>query len=369
MTYAVEVSNLRHDYRARAGDAPAVDGVSLEIEKGELFALLGPSGCGKTTTLRCIAGLMRPTSGEIRLNGKAVVSNKGFVSAHKRAIGMVFQDYAIWPHMTVFENVAFPLRVGHKVPRSEINQLVMRTLETVQLDHLAKRGATQLSGGQQQRVALARALVREPAVLLLDEPLSNLDARLREEMRDELREILQRLDVTAVFVTHDQTEALAMASRIALMRDGKVVQIATPRELYDDPSSRGVAASVGAINFYPGTVLEQTSGENGVIVETALGKVHAQAGAGVTAEPGTSVTIGIRPENVHVYSTRPAATDNVFEGIVRKVEYLGSTVDLRVEVGGQLVRASRPAMEWTGDRDNTVAYIEVPALTCIALTD
>jgi iron(III) transport system ATP-binding protein len=366
MTHAVEVSNLRHDYRSRRGDPPAIDDVSLQIEPGELFALLGPSGCGKTTTLRCIAGLIRPTSGEIRLNGHVVVSDKGYVSAHKRKIGMVFQDYAIWPHMTVFQNVAFSLQVGGGVPRAEIHDRVMRMLAVVQLDHLAKRPATQLSGGQQQRVALARALVREPSLLLLDEPLSNLDATLREQMRDELRDLLQRLHVTAIFVTHDQTEALAMASRIALMRDGAVVQVATPRELYDGPVTRTAAASVGSINLYPGTVVE-SAGSRGTIVDTALGKIRSEST--VDAQPGDRVNVGVRPENVLVHVTDPVATENVYTGRVRSGKFLGGTVDLVLDIDGQSVRATRPSVEWTSPDADIPAYVQLPSAHCIVLPE
>src|SRR5438552_9240906 len=220
---AVIVSDLVKTFADRRDRVRAVDGVSFQIEEGEFYTLLGPSGCGKTTTLRCIAGLERTDGGQIIVDGKIVSSHSPnvFVPPHKRDIVMVFQSYAIWPHMTVFENVAFPLRVSkQRVPRSEITRRVEAALALVQLEGYGGRMATQLSGGQQQRLALARALVREPKLLLLDEPLSNLDAKLREHMRAELRDIQRRLGVTTIYVTHDQIEALSMSNRIALMEQG-----------------------------------------------------------------------------------------------------------------------------------------------------
>jgi iron(III) transport system ATP-binding protein len=284
-------------------------------------------------------------SGVIRLNGKPVVSGKRYVPTYRRDISMVFQDYAVWPNMTVTQNVAFPLTTGKRIAKQEMRGRVESALSMVGLDHLSARHATQLSGGQQQRLSLARALVREPAVLLLDEPLSNLDAGLRERMRAELRQIQEKAGVTTILVTHDQVEALSMATRIALMNEGRIVQIATPRELYERPASRFVAQFVGTGTFYDGTVIAtETGGDPGALmVETSLGKVTATSHHPWTA--GEQVTLAIRPEHVRVHRKAPAAGTNVFAGTVRNALYLGGSVDLHVEAGGQLLRADVPADE------------------------
>ncbi len=230
----------------RTGRVRAVDDVSFTVEEGELFTLLGPSGCGKTTTLRSIAGLETPDGGEIRIRDRVLFSSKQRirVPANERGLGMVFQSYAIWPHMNVYKNVAFPLQVlprRRRPGRKELRERVERVLAVVQLDQLASRQATDLSGGQQQRLALARALVMEPPLLLLDEPLSNLDAKLREDMRFELKRLQRELGITGIYVTHDQVEALAMSNRVAVMRAGKIEQVGRPREVYEAPKSRFVA--------------------------------------------------------------------------------------------------------------------------------
>jgi iron(III) transport system ATP-binding protein len=234
----------------RAGRVRAVDDISFDVEDGELFTLLGPSGCGKTTTLRCVAGLETPDSGEITIGDRVLYSSKRRirVSANERGLGMVFQSYAIWPHMNVYRNVAFPLQVlprSRRPGRKQLRDRVERVLAVVQLDQLAGRQATDLSGGQQQRLALARALVMEPPLLLLDEPLSNLDAKLREDMRFELKRLQRELGITGVYVTHDQVEALAMSNRVAVMRAGKIEQVGRPREVYEAPKSRFVADFIG----------------------------------------------------------------------------------------------------------------------------
>src|SRR5438067_7033773 len=239
----------------------AVQNVSFEVPEGKLFTLLGPSGCGKTTTLRSIAGLEKPTAGEIEVGARVVYSSdRGiFVAPNKRNFGMVFQSYAIWPHMNVFQNVAFPLEV-RKLGKRDIREKVMRVLQAVQLDHLVDREATKLSGGQQQRLALARALVVEPQLLLLDEPLSNLDAKLRDRMRTELKRLQRELNLTTIYVTHDQSEALALSHEIAVMNEGRVVQIGTPREIYETPKNQFVADFVGSTNFIGGTVTSVDGG-------------------------------------------------------------------------------------------------------------
>src|SRR2546422_4589811 len=241
----LKVSGLCTEYIDEHGNAVrAAQDVSFEVPPGKLFTLLGPSGCGKTTTLRSIAGLERPRAGEILVGGEIIYSStkQVFVPPNRRGLGMVFQSYAIWPHMTVFENAAFPLQVGKKrSPRKQIQERVMRVLKVVALEEMAERQATDLSGGQQQRLALARALVLEPPLLLLDEPLSNLDAKLREEMRFELKRLQRELGITGIYVTHDQVEALAMSNRVAVMRDGRIEQVGAPRAVYESPSSRFVA--------------------------------------------------------------------------------------------------------------------------------
>src|SRR6187551_822991 len=237
----LKVVNLKKTYTSEAGKVGAVEGVDFEVQAGEVFALLGPSGCGKTTTLRCIAGLETPDSGQIWIGDRPIYDDrtKLIVPVYRRGVGMVFQSYAIWPHMTVFDNVAFPLvRGGFRVSKSEVKERVNNALRLVQMDGFGDRPAPLLSGGQQQRVALARALVYEPQVLLLDEPLSNLDAKLREDMRGEIADLVKRLQITTLFVTHEQIEALTMSDKIGLMRDGCIVQEGTPSEIYGAPSQR-----------------------------------------------------------------------------------------------------------------------------------
>ena len=280
----------------------AVDGISLDVETGKLITLLGPSGCGKTTTLRCLAGLERPHAGRIVIGNRTVFDSakRIFVPASDRGIGMVFQSYAIWPHMTVFENVAFPLRVARNKEifrRRRSRERVARMLDMVQLTGFAQRPATQLSGGQQQRLAFARGLVHEPAILLLDEPLSNLDAKLREQMRLELKRLQRTLGITTVYVTHDQSEALALSDEIAVFDSGRIVQRGTPQEIYRQPKTPFVADFVGSANFLPGTV----RGSDGDLtaVDTAHGVMRC-----TFAEPigvGMKAFVTARPEDITLY--------------------------------------------------------------------
>src|SRR5919199_1557974 len=318
----IRVSNLVKIFPDRKERVYAVNDVSFTVEDGQFYTLLGPSGCGKTTTLRCIAGLEKPDAGDIEVGGVVVCStaSRTYVPAHKRDIGMVFQSYAIWPHMTVFENAAFPLRVGQKkYSNDEVKKKVLEALRTVELGGLEGRMATQLSGGQQQRLALARALVREPRVLLLDEPLSNLDAKLREQMRGELRDLQRRLGITTLYVTHDQVEALSMSNRIAVMATGKIVQEGSPREIYQRPTTRFVADFVGSANFLEAEVVGR--GEvGGMRLRTPAGPLQAVCPGGVQA--GEQVSLSIRPENIRLHSTEPAAT-NVLPGVVEQLMFLG----------------------------------------------
>ncbi|HEY0889100.1 MAG TPA: ABC transporter ATP-binding protein [Nocardioides sp.] len=332
-SYAGEKTGKRGSNGARVF---AVNNVNLSVEPGEMFTLLGPSGCGKTTTLRSIAGLERPDSGTISVKGRALfAAGNGVkavnVPANRRGLGMVFQSYAIWPHMTVFDNVAFPLQVRPRQERpskAEIEQRVGRVLEVMELRQYSERLATKLSGGQQQRLALARALVIEPELLLLDEPLSNLDAKLRESLRYELKRLQRELGITSIYVTHDQIEALSLSSHIAVMRDGEVMQLGKPRDIYENPTSKFVAEFIGSSNFVQGHVLSRT-GED-YVVESAAGRLHLQSAAAMPA--GSEVSVSIRPEAVELYTQRPADLQNVWEGVVGTRAFLGDAVDHLVAV-------------------------------------
>jgi iron(III) transport system ATP-binding protein len=360
---AIRVQGLYHQYSAQ--DRPSVDNVSFEVADGEFYTLLGPSGCGKTTTLRCVAGLEDPLSGLIELDGQTVVSDKYRIPANKRDIGLVFQDYAVWPHMTVFENVAYPLRVGRRVPRSSIRPRVEEALSTVGLDQFTSRRATQLSGGQQQRLSLARALVRQPKVLLLDEPLSNLDASLREQMRTELRGIQRRLKIATLFVTHDQVEALSMSNRIAVMRNGCIVQEGTPREIYQTPNSEFVARFVGLATFLPGTVVEQDF-DTTAAVQTSMGTL--QISTHRTVQMGEAVTVVVRPEDVVVYPHRDRSDGvNTFDGEIQAAYFVGDAVHFRVRLGDEVIRATGPGRVRLrrGDR----VHVTLPPEACTLLRD
>lgn len=334
------IEGLHTEYTTPGGQVvKAAQDVSFAVAEGQLFTLLGPSGCGKTTTLRSIAGLERPTAGEISVGNRVVFSSarRIFVPPNRRGFGMVFQSYAIWPHMTVFENAAFPLEVGERRrSRAQAREHVMRVLAAVQLEDLAERPATALSGGQQQRLALARALVMEPALLLLDEPLSNLDAKLRERMRFELKRLQRELQITTVYVTHDQTEALALSRQIAVMHQGRVQQIGTPRQIYERPSNRFVADFVGTTNILEGTVRRVADGRS--VVETDLGPVEAQAIDDLA--PGDRVVISVRPEHVELLEGAPAAA-NVWPGRVEQKVFLGEAVDFQVAVGSRTLLSRR----------------------------
>ncbi len=324
----IRIEDLGVTFRTDHGDVHAVKGVSIHVAEGEFYTLLGPSGCGKTTTLRCLAGLERPTVGRILLDGEAVYdANRDVtVPTHQRDIAMVFQSYAIWPHLTVFENVAFPLReMRPRVRDSEIRDRVARSLELVQLSGYDLRPAPFLSGGQQQRLALARAICRESPVVLLDEPLSNLDAKLRAETRLELRSLVKRLGMTAVYVTHDQTEALTMADRVAVMNAGEIVQESSPREIYQRPKSRFVASFIGQINFLEGAVSAPG------VVDTAAGKLRFATSDG--PEAGTRVTVAIRPENLFPCVDGLTSDGNLLDGEVEEVVFLGGMLECVVKTG------------------------------------
>jgi len=304
-------------------DVRAVDDVTLDIKKGELFFLLGPSGCGKTTCLRTVAGFYHPDSGDLYFDD--VLMND--VPPHKRNTGMVFQNYALWPHMTVYENVEYGLSV-RKLKKSERQKQVAEALEIVRMSEYADRTANQLSGGQQQRIALARALVIKPDVLLLDEPLSNLDAKLRLEMREEIKRIHSESGVTAIYVTHDQKEALSLADRVAVMNSGKIIQVGTPREIYNYPNSQFVADFIGETNFISGK-LASVSGQSG-IVESDIGNIQS-INVSSDIAVGASILCSVRPESISVInSSMPVDKVNRFNAKVLNLTYLGNVEEYQL---------------------------------------
>jgi iron(III) transport system ATP-binding protein len=358
------VDSLVKDYVAERRANRVIDGISFSIESGHLYSLLGPSGCGKTTTLRCVAGLEQADKGTITLGADVLCRPGVHVPPERRDIGMVFQSYAIWPHMTVFENAAFPLRVTRpRVRADEVRRRVESALALVRLDGLGGRMATQLSGGQQQRLALARALVREPRVLLLDEPLSNLDAKLRDQMRGEVRELQQRLGITTLFVTHDQAEALSMSDRVAVMGDGRIAQEGTPTEIYQRPQTKYVADFVGKVNLVDATVVEWTSSDT--VALAMLGeRIAAPCPGGVAA--GEQVLLSIRPEEVRTHRDRPDLP-NLIEGVVQRVEFLGDMCECTVLAGGQrlLVRHS----PWQRPEVGQTIFAELRRESCTVLSE
>ena len=331
----IEVENLSLTYRSSSGSHLAVNDISFRVERGQFYTLLGPSGCGKTTILRSVAGLERPDLGEIRIDGVPVSSSTRdvWVPPNRREIGMVFQSYAIWPHMSVFENAAFPLCYGEKrVAPGEIRERVNKVLALVQLDQLADRPAPNLSGGQQQRLALARAFVMEPKVLLLDEPLSNLDAKLREEMRTELRHLVKATGVTTIFVTHEQIEALTLSDVIAVMNEGRIAQEGPPLDIYRQPNSAFVADFIGHSNLVAGIVAGKTNVQGSVEVECTLGRLACTASA--SANPGEKVVVAIRPEHIELM-TRGDADENQLRGVLESASFIGNVMDCTVRIKEQ----------------------------------
>ena len=310
----------------RYSDFYAARDVSLDVAEGEFLTLLGPSGCGKTTTLRMIAGFVEPTSGSVSIGGRDVTH----LPPWRRNTGLVFQNYALFPHMSVVQNVGFGLEM-RDIPKAERGPKIMEALRLVRLDHLADRLPRQLSGGQQQRVALARALVFRPDVLLLDEPLSNLDAKLRHEVRIEIRRLQQRLGITTVMVTHDQEEALTMADRLVVMSEGQVRQVGTQRELYEHPTSRFIAGFVGRSSFLTGRMDRNTFTSDGGLTIRCEKQLEGRA------------VLALRPERVSVGPEMPANAENAFAGTVEFVSYLGGLIDVHVRLSEQdLVVAQVP---------------------------
>ncbi len=312
---AVEISNVTKNF----GEVVAVDDVSIRIMDGEFFSLLGPSGCGKTTTLRMIGGFELPTEGTISIMGE----RQGFKPPYQRPVNTVFQNYALFPHMSVEQNIAFGLEM-RKVAKDEIKSRVQEMLNLVQLPNMGRRKPKQLSGGQRQRIALARALINHPKVLLLDEPLGALDLKLRKDMQLELKAIQERVGITFVYVTHDQEEAITMSDRIAVMSDGKVLQIGSPEEIYEHPQSLFVADFIGESNFIPGTV---TKHGEGLGIELSDGRLMEAAWAEPSVEIGEAAVISVRPEKVHIYPVDAAVQmDHMSQlsGVIEQTVYIGT---------------------------------------------
>jgi iron(III) transport system ATP-binding protein len=330
----IRIRGVAKRYYSEGKTITALDGVDLTIEANRIFTLLGPSGCGKTTLLRCIVGLEAPDEGEISIGGEVVWSKEKNVSIppEKRGLGMVFQTYAIWPHMDVFDNVAYPLQV-RGVARDVIRERVAKTLRFVQLEGYEKRPATRLSGGQQQRVAHARALVAEPKVILFDEPLSNLDAKLRDETRKELKEFLGKLSITAVYVTHDRVEALALSDTIAVMRAGRIVELGTPQKIYFDADTQFVADFIGRANLVKARVRSQEPDRT--IVDCGLGVIACQRR---DFPVGADATLCIRPEFIHLAGGE-AGGENVVNGRIESQVFVGEAWESEIRAGSELLLA------------------------------
>jgi iron(III) transport system ATP-binding protein len=333
----VQVKSLHKKF----GDVTVLNNINFTIKEGEFFTLLGPSGCGKSTTLNSIAGLETPTSGSITVGGVPFVDTdkKLYMPTEERNLGMVFQSYALWPHMTVEQNLVMPLAI-RKVSKEEKASRIHEALDTVGLAHLKDRFPHQLSGGQQQRVALARALVYSPSVLLLDEPLSNLDAKLREQSRAWLKRLQVELGITTVYVTHDQDEALSLSDRIAVMFEGQMTQIGTPAEIYEKPATAAVAAFVGSCNFFTGS-LEQISGGTAHVRLDNTGLVVKVAST-LDLKPGDAVTVAVRPERLRITPSANAAGANVLETTVLTRSYVGSRYEYGLKLGSNVVQVVSP---------------------------
>lgn len=332
----ISIRSLKKEFRRKGGHVvKAIDDVSLDVEPGEFLVLLGPSGCGKTTLLRSIAGLEMPDSGEIHVSGTPVFQPNLNVPPERRDLGMIFQSYALWPHMSVLKNVEYPLKARQgKLTKDEIRQKASRVLELLGLSEMAESFPSHLSGGQQQRVALARALVGGRRLILFDEPLSNVDAKVRETLRRELKIMQSELGFSAVYVTHDQTEAMELADRIAVVKNGKIEQVASPQDLYDKPVSRYVADFIGAANFTEGSVTEICD-DGTVTVETAFGSVVAQ---GVGYSSGDEIVLLSRPERCEITVDDPRTVNSWPVEVGRRVFY-GAHVEIEGQINGVVFRA------------------------------
>lgn len=343
------------------GSVIAVDNISFEVEKNELLTLLGPSGCGKTTTLRCIAGLEKPEHGEIYIRDRLVFSSqkKIFIPPDKRRLGIVFQSYAIWPHMTVFQNIAYPL-VERKVPKHEIETRVRNILRLTGLEELEQRYATFLSGGQQQRVALARSLVYNPVLLLLDEPLSNLDAKLRESMRVEIVELQKKVNITAIYVTHDQAEAMAISNRIIVMNEGKIVQLDSPQRIYSNPRNQFVAQFIGRSKLFSGQVAKQIPGSKHRLVKIKVaGQIYEmECNVPPSIKEGEKLTICVKDVNVDISRQLPEENKNIMEGEVSVSLFMGDYVDYKVLIGGEEIRVKGDPREEFHRGDKVFVWVD-----------
>lgn len=356
----IEIQNLFKRFQK----VVAINRIQLEVNEGEMLTLLGPSGCGKTTTLRCIAGLEKPEEGDIVIDGKPMLS-QGFVPPSKRGIGMVFQNYAVWPHMKVFNNIAYGLKL-QKIPKKEIHESVHNVLALVGLAGLENRYPSQLSGGQQQRVALARALVRNPKVLLLDEPLSNLDAKLREELRFEIKSLVRRMGITSVYVTHDQAEAMVISDRIAVMDSGNVIQLGTAQEIYQKPANKFVADFIGTMNFMSGEIVEVLQDTDQVYVSTEFSKkLLCQTKDSSDTISGKKVHASIRPEDVEVFTDPPKATENIFKGTIAHKAYLGNFLYFFVNINDTMIRVQ--VSHHLPQEEGEEIYLFLDPLKCMIL--
>jgi len=327
------------------------------VNQGEILTLLGPSGCGKTTTLRCIAGLERPDEGDVVIDGKPMFS-QGFVPPSQREIGMVFQNYAVWPHMKVFDNVAYGLKI-QKLPKKIIGERVRETLESLGLAGLEGRFPGQLSGGQQQRVALARALVGNPKVLLLDEPLSNLDAKLREKMRFEIKSLVRRMGITSVYVTHDQAEAMVISDRVSVMNAGNIVQVGTPEEIYKKPASRFIADFIGTTNFISGEISDMIREKGLVSVHTEFGqKMLCKMPEPAMVSTNKKVNISIRPEDIEVFAEARKDSTNLFKGTIKHRAYLGNFLYFFVNVDSTMIRVQAPYDMTQKEGDELLLFLD-----------
>lgn len=353
----VRVSGLVVKYN----QVTAVNNISFEAAQGEFITLLGPSGCGKTTVLRAIAGLERPAAGEVWVGDRLVFSTERRVNLppEKRNVSMVFQSYAIWPHFSVFENVAYPLRV-RRLPEREVKERVFWALELVRLVDLAHRNVTQLSGGQQQRVALARAIVYSPAALLLDEPLSNLDARLRRQMRVEIKELQRKLRITTVYVTHDQEEALAISDQVVVMNAGDVEQVGTPAEIYDRPRNSFVANFIGSANLIDGAFAPDLNRNGLVALKTGSGLVVHAVRPSPSASDGL---VAIRPTYIALGRTFPSEGVNVWRGLVVRRLFAGDFIDYVVQVGDVELNVRRPPTERFAEGEEV--FVSVDPQHCV----
>jgi len=331
----LKVKNLSKNF----GKVKAVQEVSFEATEGRVLSLLGPSGCGKTTMLRCIAGFENPDRGEIYLDDRKITS----IPPEKRGIGMVFQNYALWPHMTVYGNLAFGLQI-RKVPKDEINKKIKKVLGMVQLEGYENRYPRQMSGGQQQRIAMARALIFEPGIMLLDEPLSNLDAQLREEMRFEFIELQKKLGITAIYVTHDQAEALVISDKILILDQGKMIQFGTPKEIYSNPKNKFVAGFIAVTSFINGRIDSFTEEKKKVIVKTDDGLVIH--GFNNSFDMGQKVSVAMRMNVIKFIQDENKSdknTVNIFKGKIIQSSYLGNIIDYKIKVGNWEVRTNSDA--------------------------